>query len=171
MGSSANISSRTSPPFFSTMRMRSIFYTLLLVSPACLALELQHATPQQSSVGRQFSDDEIVNYFGWGFIAGLMDYFIRQQFSATTTTTATAVKAIVETEGDVVDTEAEEEDAVIEVADAMVEQVKKVRNKKKQKKNKKNRNKNGIKKKETQKMMEIENQMEEDDLDDATVNV
>merc|ERR1719233_2533521 len=143
--------------------MRSIFYTLLLVSPACLALELQHATPQQSSVGRQFSDDEIVNYFGWGFIAGLMDYFIRQQFS-TTTTTATAVKAIVETEGDVAETEAEEEDAVIEVADAMVEQVKKVRNKKKQKKNKKNRNKNGMKKKETQKMMEIENQMEEDDL-------
>merc|ERR1712158_68177 len=96
---------------------------------------------------------------GWGFIAGLMDYFIRQQFSATTTTTATAVKAIVETEGDVVDTEAEEEDAVIEVADAMVEQVKKVRNKKKQKKNK------------MQKMMPIEKQMEEDNLDDATVNV
>merc|ERR1712083_468512 len=138
---SANITSRTSPQFF--FNHENEVYTLLLVSPACLALELQHATPQQSSVGRQFSDDEIVNYFGWGFIAGLMDYFIRQQFSATTTTTATAVKAIVETEGDA-NTEAEEEDAVIEVADAMVEQVKKVRNKKKQKKNKKNRNKNGM---------------------------
>merc|ERR1712203_332509 len=125
--SSANISSRTSPPFFSTMRMKSIFYTLLLVSPACLALDLQHATPQQSSVGRQFSDDEIVNYSVWGFIAGLMDYFIRQQFS---TTTSVAVKAVVDTEGDVADTEAEEDDAVVEVADAMVEQVKKVRNKK-----------------------------------------
>merc|ERR1712179_678885 len=123
MGSSANITSRTSPPFFSTMRMKSIFYTLLLVSPACLALDLQHATPQQSSVGRQFSDDEIVNYSVWGFIAGLMDYFIRQQFS---TTTSVAVKAVA-------DTEAEEDDAVVEVADAMVEQVKKVRNKKKQK--------------------------------------
>merc|ERR1712173_476161 len=146
-------------------RMKSLFYTLLLVSPACLALELQHATPQQSSVGRQFSDDEIVNYFGWGFIAGLMDYFIRQQFAVTTTTTtnatATAVKAVADTEGDVAETEAEDDDAVIEVAGAMVEQVKKVRNKKKQKK----------KKKKTQKMMEIENQMEEDDLDDATVNV
>merc|ERR1712062_419439 len=159
MGSSANITSRTSPPFFSTMRMKSIFYTLLLVSPACLALELQHATPQQSSVGRQFSDDEIVNYSVWGFIAGLMDYFIRQQFSTTTTT---AVRAVVDTE---------EDDAVVEVADAMVEQVKKVRNKKKQKKNKKNRNKNAMKKKEMQKMMPIEKQMEEDNLDDATVNV
>merc|ERR1712062_249261 len=164
MGSSANITSRTSPPFFSTMRMKSIFYTLLLVSPACLALDLQHATPQQSSVGRQFSDDEIVNYSVWGFIAGLMDYFIRQQFSTTTTT---AVRAVVDTEGDVADTEAEEDDAVVEVADAMVEQVKKVRNKKKQKKN---RNKNTMKKKEMQKMMPIEKQMEEDNLDDATVN-
>merc|ERR1712141_132743 len=152
-----------SRPFFSTMRMGSIFYTLLLVSPACLALDLQHATPQQSSVGRQFSDDEIVNYSVWGFIAGLMDYFIRQQFSTTT--------AVVDTEGDVADTEAEEDDAVVEVADAMVEQVKKVRNKKKQKKNKKNRNKNTMKKKEMQKMMPIEKQMEEDNLDDATVNV
>merc|ERR1712141_288539 len=148
-----------SRPFFSTMRMQSIFCTLLLVSPACLALELQHATPQQSSVGRQFSDDEIVNYSVWGFIAGLMDYFIRQQFSTTTTT---AVRAVVDTEGD---------DAVVEVADAMVEQVKKVRNKKKQKNNKKNRNKNTMKKKEMQKMMPIEKQMEEDNLDDATVNV
>merc|ERR1711909_127635 len=161
MGSSANITSRTSPPFFSTMRMKSIFYTLLLVSPACLALDLQHATPQQSPVGRQFSDDEIVNYSVWGFIAGLMDYFIRQQFSTTTTT---AVRAVVDTEGDVADTEAEEDDAVVEVADAMVEQVKKVRNKK----NKKNRNKNTMKKKEMQKMMPIEKQMEEDNLDDAT---
>merc|ERR1712088_67346 len=154
MGSSANITSRTSPPFFSTMRMKSIFYTLLLVSPACLALDLQHVTPQQSSVGRQFSDDEIVNYSVWGFIAGLMDYFISQQFS---TTTSVAVKAVVDTVG--------------EVADAMVEQVKKVRNKKKQKKNKKNRNKDTMKKKEMQKMMPIEKQMEEDNLDDATVNV
>merc|ERR1712203_1109633 len=168
--SSANISSRTSPPFFSTMRMKSIFYTLLLVSPACLALDLQHATPQQSSVGRQFSDDEIVNYSVWGFIAGLMDYFIRQQFS-TTTSTAVRATAVVDAEGDVADTEAEEDDAVVEVADAMVEQVKKVRNKKKQKKNKKNRNKNTMKKKEMQKMMPIEKQMEEDNLDDATVNV
>merc|ERR1712088_459110 len=159
MGSSANITSRTSPPFFSTMRMKSIFYTLLLVSPACLALDLQHATPQQSSVGRQFSDDEIVNYSVWGFIAGLMDYFIRQQFS---TTTSVAVKAVVDTEGDVADTEAEEDDSVVEVADAMVEQVKKVRNKK----NQKNRNKNTMKKKEMQKMMPIEKQMEEDNLDD-----
>ena len=30
-----------------------------------------------SDVGRQFSDDPIQNYFGWGLIAGFMDYFIR----------------------------------------------------------------------------------------------
>merc|ERR1712115_587039 len=136
---SANISSRTSPPIFFTMKMRSIFYTLLLVSPACLAFELQRAAPQQSSVGRQFSDDELVNYGVWGFIAGLMDCFIRQQFSTmatTTTTTNTTATKIADTEGDVEDIKAEEDDAVIEAAGTMVEQVKKVRNKKKQKKNK-----------------------------------
>merc|ERR1712115_579063 len=136
------------------MKMRSIFYTLLLVSPACLAFELQRATPQQSSVGRQFSDDKLVNYGVWGFIAGLMDYFIRQQFSTmatTTTTTNTTATKIADTEGDVEDIKAEEDDAVIEAAGTMVEQVKKVRNKKKQKKNKKNRNKNGMKKKKKKK--------------------
>ena len=35
------------------------------------------STYSRSDVGRQFSDDQVVNYFGWGFIAGLMDYFVR----------------------------------------------------------------------------------------------
>merc|ERR1712244_6163 len=124
------------------IRMKFMFCVFLLVSPACFALELHHASQQQSVVGRQFSDDELINYSVWGFIAGLMDYFIRQQFS-TTATVAT------------------------KVADAVVEQVKKVRNKKKQKKNKKNKNKNAMK----MKKVNIENKMEEEDLSEATVNV
>merc|ERR1719411_2244329 len=72
-----------------------------------------------SDVGRQFSDDPIQNYFGWGLIAGFMDYFIRQALSptamvatnTTTTTTTTATPAS--------------------------GSFKKVRNQKKQKKNKK----------------------------------
>ena len=32
---------------------------------------------RRSEVGRQFSDDDLINYGIWGFIAGLTDYFIR----------------------------------------------------------------------------------------------
>merc|ERR1712036_197874 len=100
-----------------------------------------------------------MGYSVWGFIAGLMDYFIRQQFS----TTATVATKVADTEGavDEMEVDEDEDDTEIEVADAVVEQVKKVRNKKKQKKNKKNK----IKK------VNIENKMEEEDLSEATVNV
>merc|ERR1712045_75209 len=163
--------SSTAPParMIANMKLASLAY--LLVSPSLVFCFSLPRPQEESSEARQFSDDELVNYGVWGFIAGLMDYFIRQQFSTMTTTTNTTATKIADTEGDVEDIETEEDDAVIEAAGTMVEQVKKVRNKKKQKKNKKNRNKNGMKKKETQKMMEIENQMVGDDLDDATVNV
>merc|ERR1712154_87250 len=143
------------------IRMKFMFCVFLLVSPACFALELQHASQQQSAVGRQFSDDELINYSVWGFIAGLMDYFIRQQFS----TTATVATKVADTEGavDEMEVDEDEDDTEIEVAD--VEQVKKVRNKKKQKKNKKNKNKNAMK----MKKVNIENKMEEEDLSEATV--
>merc|ERR1712051_329863 len=68
---------------------------VLLVSPSCLAFSLRNLiSPVEKSSeveGRQFSDDPIMNYAAWGFIAGLMDYFIRDAIamSATTTTTTT----------------------------------------------------------------------------------
>merc|ERR1712039_1110495 len=42
---------------------------------------------RRSEVGRQFSDDDLINYGIWGFIAGLTDYFIRMGLSTDTTTT------------------------------------------------------------------------------------
>merc|ERR1712073_155221 len=44
---------------------------------------------RRSEVGRQFSDDDLINYGIWGFIAGLTDYFIRMGLSTDTTTTTT----------------------------------------------------------------------------------
>merc|ERR1711994_857271 len=44
---------------------------------------------RRSEVGRQFSDDDLINYGIWGFIAGLTDYFIRMGLSTETTTTTT----------------------------------------------------------------------------------
>merc|ERR1711876_150539 len=42
---------------------------------------------RRSEVGRQFSDDDLINYGIWGFIAGLTDYFIRMGLSTDTTAT------------------------------------------------------------------------------------
>merc|ERR1711912_136233 len=43
---------------------------------------------RQLEEARQFSDDDLINYGIWGFIAGLTDYFIRNAATAATTTTA-----------------------------------------------------------------------------------
>merc|ERR1739848_43717 len=75
--------SSTAPPtrMIANMKLASLAY--LLVSPS-LVFSFSLPRPQEeSSEARQFSDDEIVNYGVWGFIAGLMDYFIRQQFATT----------------------------------------------------------------------------------------
>merc|ERR1712154_720250 len=110
----------------------------------------------------------LYNYFGWGFIAGLMDHFIRAQFSTTTTTDTMSTDT---SSSDAVKTALESTQSGIEGADdetkgAVVETVKKVRNKNKQKKNKKNKGKHGMKKKDSQKNMETEHENEE-----AVVNV
>merc|ERR1711963_1196360 len=44
---------------------------------------------RRSEVGRQFSDDDLINYGIWGFIAGLTDYFIRMGQTPATTTAST----------------------------------------------------------------------------------
>merc|ERR1712176_270108 len=42
---------------------------------------------------RQFSDEPLINYGIWGFIAGLSDYFIRSALTMPTTTTTTTTTA------------------------------------------------------------------------------
>merc|ERR1711936_822443 len=61
---------------------------LLLLSPAILTFKL---LPQEESFNeaRQFSEEPIINYGIWGFLAGLADYGIRNAFTMTTTTTTT----------------------------------------------------------------------------------
>merc|ERR1719384_511468 len=47
---------------------------------------------ETSVEGRQFSEDPIINYAGWGFIAGLADYFIRDLLTPTTTAAPAAAE-------------------------------------------------------------------------------
>merc|ERR1711892_452584 len=132
-----------------SMRMMSFFYTVLILSPQCWAFELQHVEAR-SEVGRQFSEDQLVNYFGWGFVAGLMDYFIRQQLSPVSVVTVVEEEAMTE--------------AVTE-APTTLKKVRKQKKQKKQKKNKKNRAQNLMKKKDT------ENKVEKDFVDETITNV
>merc|ERR1712242_307711 len=60
----------------------SVFSFTLPQTPSAVAV-------RRSEVGRQFSDDDLINYGIWGFIAGLTDYFIRMGLSTDTTTTTT----------------------------------------------------------------------------------
>merc|ERR1711874_112271 len=72
----------------SEMIVKTSLLCLLLLSPAILTFKL---LPQEESFNeaRQFSDDAIINYGIWGFLAGLADYGIRNAFTMTTTTTTT----------------------------------------------------------------------------------
>jgi len=63
---------------------------LIISSLAATLAGPQYLVNRETSVeGRQFSEDPIINYAGWGFIAGLADYFIRDLLTPTTTTTTT----------------------------------------------------------------------------------
>merc|ERR1711945_89497 len=69
----------------------------LVLTPAVFSFTVPSvnsvAKKQSSEVeARQFSDDDIINYGIWGFIAGLSDYFIRNAVTVDkkTTTTTTA---------------------------------------------------------------------------------
>merc|ERR1719427_1189510 len=97
--------------------------------PACLTSKLQQGVTR-SATARQFSDDKIVNYFGWGFVAGLMDYFIRLPY-VTTTTMATTTEEMMETTM-----------MPTTMMPTTVASAKKVRKQKKQKKTKKTKSKN-----------------------------
>merc|ERR1712223_2355087 len=78
----------TSVEISSEMIVKASLLCLLLLSPAILTFKL---LPQEESFNeaRQFSEEPIINYGIWGFLAGLADYGIRNAFTMTTTTTTT----------------------------------------------------------------------------------
>merc|ERR1711874_555398 len=87
MGSCQDGTVRTTSPaveISSEMIVKTSLLCLLLLSPAILTFKL---LPQEESFNeaRQFSDDAIINYGIWGFLAGLADYGIRNAFTMTTT--------------------------------------------------------------------------------------
>merc|ERR1712178_71587 len=75
----------------------------LVLTPAVFTFTVpEHAVAKKASSevearqleeARQFSDDDLINYGIWGFIAGLTDYFIRNAATAATTTTTTTTAA------------------------------------------------------------------------------
>merc|ERR1712122_454787 len=85
--------------FPKTMIVKAALLCYLVLTPAVFSFTVPAvnsvAKKQSSEVeARQFSDDDIINYGIWGFIAGLSDYFIRNAVTVdkktTTTTTTTA---------------------------------------------------------------------------------
>merc|ERR1711936_529053 len=94
MGSCQDGAGRTTSPaveISSEMIVKTSLLCLLLLSPAILTFKL---LPQEESFNeaRQFSDDAIINYGIWGFLAGLADYGIRNAFTMTSTTSSTRRK-------------------------------------------------------------------------------
>merc|ERR1712227_390547 len=83
--------------FPKTMIVKAALLCYLVLTPAVFSFtvpEVNSVAKKQSSEveARQFSDDDIINYGIWGFIAGLSDYFIRNAVTVdkkTTTTTTT----------------------------------------------------------------------------------
>merc|ERR1712223_1953755 len=95
MGSCQDGAVRTTSPsveISSEMIVKASLLCLLLRSPAILTFKL---LPQEESFNeaRQFSEEPIINYGIWGFLAGLADYGIRNAFTMTTTTTTVATTA------------------------------------------------------------------------------
>merc|ERR1712223_1937582 len=95
MGSCQDGAVRTTSPsveISSEMIVKTSLLCLLLLSPAILTFKL---LPQEESFNeaRQFSEEPIINYGIWGFLAGLADYGIRNAFTMTTTTTTVATTA------------------------------------------------------------------------------
>merc|ERR1712062_775871 len=89
MGSCQDGAGRTTSPaveISSEMIVKTSLLCLLLLSPAILTFKL---LPQEESFNeaRQFSEEPIINYGIWGFLAGLADYGIRNAFTMTTSST------------------------------------------------------------------------------------
>merc|ERR1711936_1439037 len=83
----------TSPAILSKLKMmlKAILLCHLVLTPTVFSFSLPSPFVKADAEleERQFSDEPLINYGIWGFIAGLSDYFIRQAITATTTTTTT----------------------------------------------------------------------------------
>merc|ERR1719208_310456 len=77
------------------MFVKAALLCYLVCSPAVFSMPSVQPARSELEEARQFSDDDLVNYGIWGFIAGLSDYFIRNAMvtTATTTTTTTTTTA------------------------------------------------------------------------------
>merc|ERR1712130_1095837 len=80
--------------FPKTMIVKAALLCYLVLTPAVFSFTVPAvnsvAKKQSSEVeARQFSDDDIINYGIWGFIAGLSDYFIINAVTASAATTTT----------------------------------------------------------------------------------
>merc|ERR1712233_292965 len=80
--------------FPKTMIVKAALLCYLVLTPAVFSFTVPAvnsvAKKQSSEVeAGQFSDDDIINYGIWGFIAGLSDYFIRNAVTASAATTTT----------------------------------------------------------------------------------
>merc|ERR1712039_1061206 len=78
---------------YKMMFVKAALVCCLALAPSVFSFTLPQTQSavavRRSEVGRQFSDDDLINYGIWGFIAGLTDYFIRMGLSTDTTTTTT----------------------------------------------------------------------------------
>ena len=64
------------------MMLKAILLCHLVLTPAVFSFSLpsQFKKTESELEARQFSDEPLINYGLWGFIAGLSDYFIRYHF-------------------------------------------------------------------------------------------
>merc|ERR1712018_684986 len=78
------------------MIVKAALLCYLVLTPAVFTFTVpEHAVAKKASSeveARQFHDDDLINYGIWGFIAGLLDYGIRNSVTAATTTTTTRTK-------------------------------------------------------------------------------
>merc|ERR1712032_1396050 len=73
------------------MMLKAVLLCHLVLTPAVFSFSLntQFKRAESELEARQFSDEPLINYGIWGFIAGLSDYFIRSALTMPTTTTTT----------------------------------------------------------------------------------
>merc|ERR1712049_80819 len=72
------------------MKLMPVISVLVLASASAILANSIQRTESDVAVGRQFSEDPLVNYGVWGFIAGIMNYFVNRAINPVTTTTTTA---------------------------------------------------------------------------------
>merc|ERR1711868_339136 len=89
MGSQSQDISASTPLLTPAMFVKAALLCYLVCSPAVFSMPSVQPARSELEEARQFSDDDLVNYGIWGFIAGLSAYFIRNAMVTTATTTTT----------------------------------------------------------------------------------